>query len=73
MQSLFERLTNESHPTHISGKVVDMLASRGDFQTVLENAEVRLMKLMAELGGCHELVHLPVSCDHIEALLIVSR
>lgn len=62
------RHTNESHSAHISGEVVDMLAARGDLQTVLQDAQIRLMELMAELGGRHELVLLPVSCNHIEAL-----
>mmetsp|Transcript_33663 Transcript_33663/g.73446 ORF Transcript_33663/g.73446 Transcript_33663/m.73446 type:complete len:341 (+) Transcript_33663:111-1133(+) len=59
---------DEPHSAHIGGQVVHMLAPAGDLQAVLQQAEIHLVELVAELLHGHELVVLPIRTDNITAL-----
>lgn len=59
---------DETHSTHIGGKVVYMLATLGDLQAVLQNTEINLVEFIAKLCGLHKLVIFPIGTNHITTL-----
>jgi hypothetical protein len=59
---------NESHAPHISGKVVNMLASSGGPDTVFKNTQVKQQEFITKFLLLHEFIFFPISTDDIASL-----
>lgn len=61
---------NESHPSHISGKVENMVNPGGHLEAVVHHPQINKMELMAEHILSHVLIFLPVRSNDVVALAL---
>lgn len=61
---------DESHPTHVGGKVEHVVATLNDLGTVLEQPQVDQHELIAKYVLRHVLIALPIAGDDVVALAL---